>query len=154
MAARRDDNPMPPLRHVWRGRVVFVVAVSLLGAVLLAPGTAQASCGSYVTVRSPGQNAAQPVAPQTSLGQMPPADHSGGKPRPCSGPNCSDRPSIPPLTAVPPVRSSGDQVGGITAFTLAADASSAPLAETLSPPHPRRHPRSIFHPPRLPCHSL
>jgi hypothetical protein len=148
MTARRDDNPMPPPRSIGRRRVVFVVALSLLSAALLAPGTAQASCGSYVTVRSPGMNATQPAVPQTEFGQLPPVDHSG-KPRPCSGPNCSGRPSIPPLSAVPPVRAPGDQAGGLTAFTLAAETSSAPLAETLSPPHPLRHPRSIFHPPRL-----
>ena len=152
MTAGRDDNPVPPPHHVWRGRGVFVVALSLLSAALLAPGTAQASCGSYVTVRSPGKDATQPAVPQTDFGQMPPADHSG-KPRPCSGPNCSGRPSIPPLTAVPPVRTPGDQAGGIVAFTLAAETSSAPLAETLSPPHPLRHPRSIFHPPRPTRHS-
>src|SRR4051794_31421208 len=152
MTAHRDDNPMPPFHHIWRVRVVFVVALSLLSAVLLAPGTTQASCGSYVTLRSPGKNATQPTVPQTGFGQMPPADHSG-KPRPCSGPTCSSQPLIPPLTAVPSVRSQGDEASGILAFTPAAETSSAPLAASLSPLHPLEHPRSIFHPPRLPRHS-
>src|ERR1700722_7969699 len=106
MTAHRDDNPMPPLHHIWRGRVGFVVALSLLIAVLVAPGTTQASCGSHVTLRSPGKNATQPAVPQTGFGQMPLADHSG-EPRPCSGPTCSNRPLIPPLPAVPSVRPPG-----------------------------------------------
>ena len=152
MTAPRDDNPMPPLRHIWRVRVVFVVALSLPSAILLAPGTTQASCGSYVTVRSPGKSADQPAVAQTGFGQMPLTDHSG-KPRPCSGPMCSGRPSIPPLPDVPSVRPPVDEASGIAAFTLAAEASSGPLAESLSPQHPLQHPRSIFHPPRLPRHS-
>src|SRR6516225_2205206 len=103
MTARRDDNPMPPLHHIWRVRVVFVVALSLPSAVLLAPGTTQASCGSYVMIGSPGKNATQLAVPETDFGQMPRADHSG-KPRPCSGPTCSNRPMIPPLPDVPSVR--------------------------------------------------
>src|SRR5436305_15099256 len=98
MTAPRDDKPLPPLPPIWRVRVVFVVALSLLSAVLLAPGTTQASCGSYVTLRSPGKNATQPAVPHTGFGQMPQADYSG-KPRPCSGPTCSNRPLIPPLPA-------------------------------------------------------
>ena len=152
MTARRDDNLMPPLHHIWRVRVVFVIALSLPSAILLAPGTTQASCGSYVTVRSPGKNADQLAVPQTGFGQMPLADHSG-KPRPCSGPACSNRPSVPPLPAVPSVHPPADEASGIVAFTLAAETSSAPLAESLSPQHPLQHPRSIFHPPRLPRHS-
>ena len=153
MTARRDDNPMPPLRRSWRARADIVVALSLLSAVLLAPGTTQASCGDYLTLRSPGRNATQPAVPQTSFGQMPLADHSG-KPRPCSGPTCSNRPLIPPLTAVPSARPPGDDASGIAAFTLAAETSSAPVAESLSPQGPLQHPRSIFRPPRLPRHSL
>lgn len=152
MTALGDDNLMPPLPHIRRVRGVFVVALLLLSAIMLAPGTTQASCGNYVTVRSPGQNATQPAGPQIGFGQMPPADHSG-KPQPCSGPNCSNRPLIPPLTAVPSVRPAGDEASGIVAFTLAAETSSAPLAVSLSPQHPLQHPRSIFHPPRLPRHS-
>jgi hypothetical protein len=176
MTAHGDDAPMPPLHHIWRVRVVFVVALSL-SAVLLGPGTTQASCGSYVTLRSPGKNAPRPAVTQTDFGQvppadldlrpkppndfwvtqtdfgqMPPADHSG-KPWPCSGPTCSSQPLIPPLTAVPSVRSPGDEASGIAAFTLAAETSSAPFAESLSPLHPLQHPRSIFRPPRLPRHS-
>lgn len=147
MTPRRDDNSMPPLPPIWRVRVDFVVALSLLSAVLLAPGTAQASCGSYVTFHSPSKNATQPVVPQTDFGQMPLADHSG-KPRPCSGPTCSNRP-VPPMPPVPSVRPAGDEASGIAAFTLAAETSFAPLAESLSPQHPLQIPRSIFHPPRL-----
>ena len=152
MTAHRDDNPMPPLHHIWRVRVVFVVALSLLSTVLLAPGTTQASCGSYVTLGSPGKNATQPEVPQTGFGQMPLGDHSG-KHRPCSGPTCSNRPLIPPVPAVPSVRPPGDEASGIAVVTLAAETSSAPLVESLSPQHPLEHPRSIFHPPRLPRHS-
>lgn len=149
MTAHRDDNPVPPFRHTWRARVVFVVALSLLSAVLLAPGTTHASCGSYVTPHSPGKNATQLGLPQTGFGHLPPADHSG-RPRPCSGPTCSNRPLIPPVPAVPSARPPGDEACGIAAFTLAAETSSAPPAESLSPQHPLQHPRSIFHPPRLP----
>jgi len=152
MAAHRDDNPMAPLRHIWRVRVVFVVALSLPSALLLAPGTTLASCGSYVPQGSPGKNATQPAVPQTGFGQMALADHSE-RPRPCSGPTCSNRPLIPPLPDVPSVRPPRDEASGIAAFTLAAETSSAPLAESLSPQHPLQHPRSIFHPPRLPRHS-
>jgi hypothetical protein len=166
MTSHRDDSPMPPLRHIWRVRVVFVVSLSLLSAVLLAPGTSQASCGSYVTVRSPGTNdsqpavphsgfgtnATQPAVPHSGFGQIPLADHSG-KPWPCSGPTCSSQPLIPPVTAVPSVRSPGNEASGMAAFTLAAETSSAPLAECLSPQHPIQHACSIFHPPRLPRHS-
>jgi len=152
MTAHRDDNPMPPLHHIWRVRVAFVVALSLLSAVLLAPGTTHASCGSYVTLRSPGKNATQPAVPQTGFGQMPLADHSG-KPRPCSGPTCSNRPLIPPLPAVPSAPPPEDGASGIAAFTLAAETSSAPLAESPSPQHPLQHPRSVFRPPRPPRHS-
>ena len=152
MTARRDDNPMPPPRHIWRGRVGYVVAVSLLSAFLLAPGTTQASCGNYLTLPSPGKNATQPAIPQTGFGQMALTDHSG-MPRPCSGPTCSSQPLIPPLTAVPSVRSPGPEASGIVAFTLAAETSSAPLAEILSPLHPLQHPRSVFRPPRLAHHS-
>src|SRR4051794_9441705 len=120
MTAHRDDNPVPPLRHIWRGRVVFVVALSLLSAVLLATGTAQASCGSHVRLRSPDKNA----VPQTGFGQMPRADHSG-EPRPCSGPTCSSRSLIPPLPAVPPVNPPGDEASGIAVFVLAAETSTA-----------------------------
>src|SRR5262245_47694312 len=116
MTARRDDNPVP-LRHAWRGRVVFVIALSLLSAVSLAIGTGHASCGSYVTLRSPGKNAARPAVPQSGFGQMLLADHSDTR-RPCSGPTCSDRPLIPPLPAVPPARPPADEASGITAFTL------------------------------------
>ncbi len=64
MTAPRDDNPMPALQHMRRVRVVFGVALSLLSVVLLAPGTTHASCGSYLTLHSPGKNAAEPaVAP-------------------------------------------------------------------------------------------
>jgi hypothetical protein len=152
MIAHRDDNPMPPLHHIGRVRVVFVVALSLLSAVLLAPGTTQASCGSYVILRSPGKNATQPAVPQTGFGQMPVADHSE-QPRPCSGPACSNRPFIPPLPDVPSVHPPRDEASGIAAFTLAAETSSAPLAESLSLQYPLQHPLSIFHPPRLPHHS-
>ena len=151
MTARRDDNPMPPLHHIGRVRVVFVVALSLLSAVLLAPGTTQASCGSYVTLRTPGKNADQPAVPQTGFGQML-TDHSE-KPRPCSGPACSNRPLIPPLPDVPSVRPAGEEACGIAAFTFASETSSSPLAESRSPQHPLQHPPTIFHPPRLPRHS-
>src|SRR5262245_59617618 len=124
MTAQRDDNPTPPLYCIWRVRVVFVVAVSLLSAVLLTPGTTHASCGSYVTLRSPGKNATQPAVPQTGFGQMPPADHSG-KPRPCSGPTCSNPPLIPPLPAVPSARPPEHKASGITVFALAAETSFA-----------------------------
>jgi hypothetical protein len=50
--------------RIRRVRVDFVVALSLLSAVLLVPNTAQASCGSYITHRSPGKNARQPVISQ------------------------------------------------------------------------------------------
>jgi hypothetical protein len=152
MTAHRDDNPMPPAHHIGRVRVVFVVALSLLSAVLLAPGTTRASCGDYLTPPSPGKNATQPAVSQSGFGQMPLADHSG-KPRPCSGPTCSNRPLIPPLPDVPSVRARGDEASGIAAFTLAAETSSAPLAESLSPQQPLHNPRSIFHPPRLSRHS-
>jgi hypothetical protein len=66
MTGHRDDNPMPPLRHTRRVRVVFVVALSLLSTVFLVPGTAQASCGDYVTFGSPGKNATLPAGPQTT----------------------------------------------------------------------------------------
>ena len=152
MTAHRDDNPVPPPHHVWRGRVVFVVALSLLSAVWLAPGTTQASCGSHVTLPTSGKNATQPATPQTGFGQMPLTDYSG-KSRPCSGPTCSNRPLTPPLSDVPPVRPLEDEASGIAAFTPSAETSSAPLAESLSPQHPLQHPRTIFHPPRLPRHS-
>ena len=147
MTAHRDGNPMAPVHHIWRVRVVFVLALSLPSAVFLAPGTTRASCGDYLTLRSPGTNATQPAVPQTGFGQMPLADHSG-KPRPCSGPTCSNRPLLPPVSAVPSVRPPGDEASGIAAFTFAADTSSAPLAESLLPQYSLQHPRSIFHPPR------
>ena len=147
MNARRDDNLMPPLPDIWRARVLFMVALSLLCVVLLAPGTTQASCGSYLTLRLPGKNATQPGMPQTGFGKMSLAEHSG-KSWPCSGPNCSNRKLLPPLPVVPSVRSLGDEVGGTATFTLTAEHSSAPLAESPSPHHPLQHPGSIFHPPR------
>jgi len=51
MSAHCGDNPMPPLRHIWRVRVVFVVALSLPIAVLLVPETPHTSCGGFVTLR-------------------------------------------------------------------------------------------------------
>lgn len=141
MTALRGHNPMPALLHIWRGRVVFAVALSMMSVGVLAPGTAQASCGSYVI-----------SGKQPGVGQVPLADHSG-QPRPCSGPNCSNRPFIPPLTAVPSVRMPGNEASGIAAFAILAETSSAPLAESRSPQHPLPHPRAIFHPPRLPSHS-
>jgi hypothetical protein len=140
------------LHHIWRVRVAFVATLSLLSAFLLAPGTALASCGSYVTPHSSGKNAAQPLVPQAGFGQAPLADHSG-KPWPCSSTTCSNRPLVPPLPAVPSARPPQDEASGIAAFTLAAETSSAPLAESLPPQHPLQHPRSIFRPPRLPRHS-
>ncbi len=151
MTAHRDDNPMLTRHRNRRLRGAFVVALLLLGAVLLTPGTLQASCGSHVTFGSPSKYASQPAAPQTGFGELPPAAPSG-KPRPCSGPGCSNRPLIPPVPAVPPVGPPGDEASGIAAFTLIAETSSAPLAESLSPLHPLQHPRSVFHPPRLPRH--
>ncbi|SRR5579883_191584 len=152
MTAHREDNLMPPLRHNRRARVVFVVALSLLSTVLVAPGTTQAACGDNVKVLSPSKDATDSAFPQTDFGQMPLTDHSE-KHRPCSGPTCSNRPVIPPLPVVPSVRPLGNDASGIAAFTLAADTSSAPLAERIPPQHPLPHPRSIFHPPRLSRYS-
>lgn len=151
MTAHCGDNQMPPLHQIWRIRVVLVVALSL-SAVLFAPEIAQASCGSYVTLHSPAKNVTQTVDPQISFEQTLPA-HDSGRPQPCSGPNCSSRPLIPPLPAVSSVRITGDEATCISAFTLTAETSSAPLAENLSAPLPLQLPRSIFHPPRLPRHS-
>jgi len=148
MTAHRDANPMLPLARIWRVRVVFVVALSLLGAVLLAPGTTWASCGSYVTIGSSGKNAGHAAVVQTGLEQMPPANHSE-KPRPCSGPHCSDRPSIPPLPAVPTVHPPGNEAWGLAAFTLVVETSSAPFAESLSSHQPLQPLHTIFHPPRF-----
>jgi hypothetical protein len=164
MTVDRDDTAMPPLRPVGRVCVLFAVALSVSSAVLLAPGTTQASCGSYVTVHSPGTIAPEPVPQsgfgnrvtqpplsQTGFGQVPPSDHSG-KPRPCSGPSCSNQPSIPPPPVVTSVRALGDEASGIAVFTLAVEASSAPVTEGLSRQPPLQHPLAIFHPPRSPRH--
>lgn len=151
MTTHHDDNPMP-LRPIWRVRLVFVAALALLSVFLLTPGATRASCGGYVMVHSSGKDATQPAVVQTGFGLMPRADHSG-KPRPCSGPTCSRRPLTPPLPAVPSVRPLENEASGVAAFTLAAENSSAPLAESLSPQPPLQHPLSIFHPPRLSPHS-
>lgn len=127
MTAHRD-NPMPPPRQTWRGRCAFVVA--LLCAAWLAPGAAHASCGSHVR-----------------FGDHPLADHPE-KPRPCSGPTCSDRPLIPLPPVAPSAPAPASEASGSAVLTLAAEATSAPLAEPLPPLHSLQHPRTIFRPPR------
>jgi hypothetical protein len=151
MAAHRDDNQIPLLHHFRWVRLVFVVALSLLGILLPFTGTTQASCGSYVTHHS-GKNTSQAAVAHTGSGQMPLTNHSD-EPRPCSGPNCSNRPFLPPLPSVPSVRLLGDEASVTTSFTFGAEITFAPLAEGLLPQHPFQHSRSIFHPPRLPFNS-
>jgi len=46
-----------------------------------------------------------------------------------------------------------DAANSVAAFPLIAETISASPAEGLSPQLPLQHPRSIFHPPRLPRHS-
>lgn len=154
MTARRHDKPMLSLHRIGRVREGFAVAIALL-SLLLASDTADASCGSHATLRSPSENVVQAVRPLTDFGLLP-SDDEFGKPRPCSGPTCSNRPWIPdsPVApAVPSVHPPKDGASSASTYILVAEPVSARLAESLSPPHPFQRPSSIFRPPRLPRHS-
>src|SRR5215218_1784280 len=113
-----------------------LAAVGLvLAAVALAPGTAAASCGSYVTIQ--GHTDAGAPAPN------PPAV-------PCHGPGCSKAPASPALPLTAPVRSSTDSDQPSAHSDSSADPTAGPGWRQFQPvdSHPVPVASSIFHPPR------
>src|SRR5437016_4351372 len=67
-------------------------AVPLLIVLWCAPSVARASCGDYVVTRSAH------AAPMTEHAPDRPAPVPADPHKPCSGPNCSRAPVVPPLT--------------------------------------------------------
>jgi hypothetical protein len=83
-----------------RGRFAAGVALALSALALGAP-TASAGCGrddSVISLRTMGSPAAN--SPGENLSTQPVEHKSGKRPRPCSGPTCSGRRSLPPVSSV------------------------------------------------------
>lgn len=153
MSANRDDISNPSLHPTRRARTLLVAAPLLLSAVLLAPSATHASCGSYIALHPSSEHSIQPSLILPSVEQAPlpiPSD----APRPCFGPACSNRPLVPAAPALPSFHPLQEGAIGTAVYTLAADTSSAPLADNTPPLHSPQQPRSIFRPPRLAPHAL
>src|SRR5262249_38734250 len=84
--------------RLWSSPRRLALAVAVLGALLLAPKSALASCGHYVVVGQKLVESTPDKQPATPATQHPlPAAPSA----PCSGPNCSSNPGPAPLAPVP-----------------------------------------------------
>jgi len=132
-------------------RFGWVGLLSLL-TFLLAPAVARAECGDYVHVgqgNSRQHDALSPAATPRMLEAPRPESHTPLNSRiPCSGPNCSQRPSAPPSLPTTPPSPGVEQWLHLTAVLpfqqpqrvviLGADRSSLP----------QRHSSDIYHPPR------
>src|SRR5262245_49195865 len=129
--------------HRSRWPIVSAPAITavILGAVMFAPSTAHAECGSYVVYTNPAQSAHQPA-------DMPPmGEHRS--PLGCHGPNCSKVPPAPPSPQAPPtIRILADQI----LLVSAGDALIPPAPQT-SPIDSTndkvvRRSSDVYHPPR------
>lgn len=112
-----------------------LVAVGLvLGGIALTPGTAAASCGSYVIVQN-----------EDYTGQPQPVPAV-----PCHGPGCSKAPAVPVLPMTAPVASSTGTEQPTAEFDSIPRAIKSSGWGYLNPvdQHPIRLTSSIFHPPR------
>src|SRR5262249_32580908 len=116
-------------------------AAALLVMCCISPSIARASCGDYLHRAQAAQHE-PPLLP-----------HSGETPtdpsKPCSGPNCSGAPVVPPMPTPTVAPSAPTDCG-----CLAADALLliTDFRDSLCECIPRlfaQHPSAIFHPPRL-----
>jgi hypothetical protein len=121
------------------------VLLALLATALLAPRTAQASCGDYVVLGDRPAGAAHAGQPMNTT----PANPSAPTPHaPCHGPLCSrNRPHLP-LPPVVPVSEQVERWGCVGAFLpVPGTGALAPLPGDAGE-RPVRYARSVYHPPR------
>jgi len=117
--------------------------LALLAAILNAPSSAHASCGDYLMA---GAHPAMSVATGTAPDSIPviPAPHA-----PCSGPTCSGRAPLLPVTPPAPAPVSGEQWGcAVSLPALQGPGFTSCVLET-DTVLPTRCPNSIYHPPRV-----
>ena len=123
----RFPLPTPSFRPI-------AVAVLVAAGLTLAPGSASASCGDYVT-----------VVGQTDAG------HETGAPRsPCTGPGCSNRPMTPILPLSTPVTSTAQakELAARTAVEVETDPCAGWQLFTATKRPDSSCTSAIFHPPR------
>src|SRR5206468_3555730 len=93
-----------PERWVWWTAGV----VALLAGWLLIPSAVRASCGHYVVYKSQPAGEAAEANPQVPPAGLP------SVPQPCTGPNCSRAPIVPPSAPLPTPPDNGEQWGCLT----------------------------------------
>jgi hypothetical protein len=118
-------------------------AILALAAGLIAPSTAQASCGNYVMLKgsSHGANDNGSMLNRTPLA---PTDHKA----PCSGPECRQGSQAPPLVPPAPPPTGVDKEGCSVALVLLAEFDPTFHWLSDSSSHPIRRVVTIYHPPR------
>jgi hypothetical protein len=117
-----------------------------LAGLLFAPTAARASCGDYLTIRTPDGKTVTPPhqGPTDPLNPDAPAP-----PAPCDGPHCSQAPASPPAPAPAPVTpQTFSEWGCLADGLLAAALEAAFLRDDQNPQHPLPLPDGVFHPPR------
>jgi hypothetical protein len=141
-------------------RFVTAAPLALIAAAALAPATARASCGDYVTVSHPARpNAPSDYKPSHTLPDRPEkvnpgSRHLPGRPvlpcqLPCHGPGCSGTPVPPPApvsTAGP--KASQDPWDCLLSVPVSGYADSDTLPSDGILGHPIHRGLSIYHPPR------
>src|SRR5262249_22730063 len=115
----------------------LVAALLLAAGVACAGGSAQASCGDYLTID--GKPAAH-------------GGHPSGPGKPCDGPNCSaaPTPASVPMTAPAPVISGAKDTAASSLLAGDDTPPSLGFSRPVSDGHSVHVPRSVFHPPRTP----
>lgn len=138
-------------RQRWVGSWVGVLGALLAGAGF-APSAAQASCGDYVLVGKhtpeattnhslPARHGALPTTPQ-------PLSHPTGGRMPCSGPECSGGPAVPPLAPAPDAPQGSEQWGDCGTFSPGTPLLSFAYLTESDSLRPVHRPSALYHPPR------
>ena len=115
--------------------VAFVLAV----AFAFSPGRAEAGCGDYVTILN--DQSASHSMPDPMAGHLPK--------KPCHGPSCSEKPSLPAAPTPAPVSSSSDTKACVVLVREHANDTGERLIPYSTDESPVHQSTSIFHPPRV-----
>ena len=119
-------------------------AAMLFAASLAAPADVEATCGDYLWM--PEHNAGQ--VHHRAAADEGPVTHSGDRPHPCSGPQCSRAPQAPLVPVPAPVTVDTHDQGLLAAMQPAAGRDDVAWPARDAAARPLIFSSSIFRPPR------